>query len=95
MSGLPTSDEKNTDAVTDFELDLDARAFWQACLMMACVFWRGALIEVWKTYLSFLPSFSRMPSAPFFQPASSRILFALSTLNSYVQLARLELRWAG
>jgi hypothetical protein len=58
-------------------------AFWQACLMIAWVFWRGWLIEVWKTHLSFLPSFSRMPSAPFFQPALSRTALALSMLNSY------------
>ena len=58
--------------------------------MMAWVFWRGALIEVWKTYLSLLPPFSRMPSEPFFQPASSRILLALSMLNSYLSLVDLN-----
>src|SRR5205814_5041730 len=87
--GLPTSDEKNTDAVTDLS-SMSMPAFWQACLMMACVFWRGALIEVWKTYLSCLPSFARMPSAPSFQPASSKILFALSISNLYFSLGDLN-----
>jgi hypothetical protein len=31
-------------------------ALWQACLTIACVFWRGALIEVWNTSFSFLLS---------------------------------------
>ena len=53
-----------------------------ACLTICWFFWRGALIEVWKTILSRLPSLSRMPSAPRFQPAASRIWLALSTLNS-------------
>ncbi len=65
-------------------------AFWQACLMMACVFCRGALVEVWNTYFSFLPSFSRMPSAPLVQPASSRILLALSMSNAYFSLGDLN-----
>ena len=41
------------------------------------------MIEVWYTILSFLPSLARIPSAPFFQPADSRIWLALSTLNSH------------
>ncbi len=57
-------------------------ALVQASLMMACVFWRGWLTEVWKTNLSLTLPLARMPSAPFFQPAASRIWLALSTLNS-------------
>ena len=57
-------------------------ARWQACLTTCCVFCRGPLMEVWNTKRSFLPSFSRTPPAPRFQPAASRIAFALSTLNS-------------
>ena len=79
---MATSDEKNTDAVTDFS-SMSMPAFWQACLMIAWVFWRGWLIEVWKTNFSFLPSFARMPSVPLVQPALSRMAFALSMLNSY------------
>src|SRR5215212_2434925 len=82
VSGLATSDEKNTDAVTDFS-STSMPAFWQACLTIAWVFWRGWLIEVWKTNFSFLPSFARTPSAPLVQPALSRTAFALSMLNSY------------
>ena len=59
-------------------------ALWQACLIIAWVFWRGALIEVWKTNLSLFSSLLRMPSGPRFQPASSSSRFALSTLNSHV-----------
>ena len=39
-------DEKNTDAVTDFS-SRSMPALAQACLTIAWVFWRGALIEVW------------------------------------------------
>jgi hypothetical protein len=56
---------------------------WQACLTMAWVFWRGALIEVWNTSFSFLPSLARIPSGPRAQPPSSSSWFALSTLNSH------------
>jgi hypothetical protein len=55
----------------------------QACLTMACVFCRGALIAVWKTKRRRLPSLTRMPSAPRRQPAASRTWFALSMLNSH------------
>jgi hypothetical protein len=51
---------------------------------MAWVFCRGALIEVWNTILSLVPSFARMPSGPRFQPACSSSALALSTLNSKV-----------
>jgi hypothetical protein len=54
-------------------------------LTIACVFWRGALIDVWNTSLSFLPSLARMPSSPRFQPASSSTWFA-----SKVRFARSE-----
>ena len=57
-------------------------AFWQACLTISWFFWRGALIEVWKTMCSFTPSFARMPSEPGFQPAVVQQLVALATLNS-------------
>jgi hypothetical protein len=57
-------------------------AFWHACLTMAWVFCRGALIEVWNTNFSGLPSLARMPSPPFFHPAPSRIWLAFSMLNS-------------
>jgi hypothetical protein len=46
VSGLATSDEKNTDAVTDFN-SISIPAFWQACLTIAWFFCRGWLIEVW------------------------------------------------
>src|SRR6266496_3144535 len=85
VSGLATSEEKNTEAVTDLS-SISMPAFWQACLMIAWVFCRGVLIEVWNTNLSFLPSFARMPSGPLRHPASSKIWFALSTLNSHFVL---------
>ena len=53
-----------------------------ACLTICCAFWRGALMEVWSSIRSRLPSLARMPSAPRFQPAASRIWLARSTLNS-------------
>src|SRR5687767_11106114 len=56
VSGLATSEEKYTEATTDLS-SMSMPAFWQACLMIAWHFCRGALIEVWKTYLSFLPPF--------------------------------------
>jgi hypothetical protein len=46
VSGFATSDEKNTDAVTALT-SISMPAFWQACLTIAWVFWRGWLIEVW------------------------------------------------
>ena len=82
MSGLATSEEKNTEATTDFN-STSMPAFWQACLTMAWVFCRGPLIEVWYSSFSLLPSFSRMPSAPGFQPAASSSLAAFSMLNSH------------
>ena len=48
VSGLPGSVPKNTDATTDFSsISIPARA--AACLTMAWVFWRTALIDVWYT----------------------------------------------
>jgi ABC-type dipeptide/oligopeptide/nickel transport system permease component len=44
VSGLATSDEKNTDAVTAL-ISISMPAFWQACLTIAWFFWRGWLIE--------------------------------------------------
>src|SRR5262245_49880040 len=82
MSGFATSEEKKTDATTDL-ISMSMPARWAACLTMAWVFWRGWLIEVWYTNFSFLPSFARIPSDPFFQPAASRIWLALSTLYSH------------
>jgi hypothetical protein len=49
--------------------------------MIACSFWRTALIEVTKVMLSSTPSLART-SPCIVQPASSRIRFASSTLNS-------------
>ena len=46
VSGLATSDEKNTDAVTDFS-SRSTPAFWQDCLTIACSFWRVPLMDVW------------------------------------------------
>ena len=46
VSGLPTSDEKKTDAATDFN-SRSMPAFCAACLTIACSFWRVALMEVW------------------------------------------------
>src|SRR6188474_1533138 len=77
VSGFATSLEKYTEATTLFS-STSMPAFWHACFTIAWHFWRGALIEVWKTNLSFLPPFSRMPSEPFFQPAFSRMSAALS-----------------
>src|SRR5256885_1793472 len=68
VSGFATSDEKYTDAVTAFS-STSIPAFWHACLTIAWVFWRGALVEVWKTSFNCLPSLARMPSDPRFQPA--------------------------
>src|SRR5207249_5123125 len=45
MSGLAASEEKKTDAVTDFSSS-SMPALAAACLTMAWVFWRGALIDV-------------------------------------------------
>ena len=61
-------------------------AFWQACLTIAWVFWRGVLMDVWYTNFSFLPSLALIPSGPFFQPAASSSWLAFSTLNSQVVL---------
>ena len=80
MSQLAGSDAKNTDATTDFSSS-SMPALAAACFTIACVFWRTALIEVWYTIFSFLPSFVRTPSDPFFQPAASRIWFALSDVQ--------------
>ena len=46
VSGLATSDEKNTDAVTAFS-SRSMPTFCAACLMMACVFCRGWFTDVW------------------------------------------------
>jgi hypothetical protein len=43
---LATSEEKYTEAVTDLS-STSMPAFWNACLTIAWVFWRGVLIEVW------------------------------------------------
>src|SRR6266404_9907009 len=82
MSGLAASEEKKTDAVTDFSSS-SMPALAAACLTLAWVFWRGALIDVWETIFNFLSPLARIPSAPRFQPAASRTWFALSTLNSH------------
>src|SRR6187402_412480 len=58
VSTLATSDEKNTDATTCFN-SRSMPAFVAACLMICCTFWRGALMDVWKTYFNFLPSLTR------------------------------------
>jgi hypothetical protein len=78
---LAASEEKYTEAVTAL-ISTSIPALAAACFTMACVFCRGALIEVWYTTLSLTPSLARMPSPPFFQPAASRICAALSGLNS-------------
>jgi hypothetical protein len=46
VSGLPASEEKKTEAVTDFS-STSMPAFAHACLTIAWFFWRGALIDVW------------------------------------------------
>ena len=79
------SEAKNTDATTDF-ISTSMPAFAQACLTIACVFCRGALVDVWYTILRRLPSLARMPSAPRFHPAWSSSALALSTLNSHFML---------
>src|ERR671922_1489264 len=82
VSGLPGSDEKYTDADTVLS-SRSIPALRHACLTIAWVFCRGALIEVTNTNLSLRPSRARMPSAPGFQPAPSRMRLAFSTLNSH------------
>ena len=88
VSGLATSAEKNTEAVTAFSSS-SMPAFWQACFSTACTFCRRLLTEVWKTKRSLRPSFSRgpVPLAGRFQPAASNTALALSMLNSA--------RWLG
>ena len=54
-----------------------------ACLTMAWVFWRGALIEVWKTMRRRLSPFARRPSPDRRHPASSSTFAAFSGLNSH------------
>src|SRR6185503_20940643 len=63
VSELAASELKNTEATTDFSSS-SMPALAAACLTMACVFCRGALIEVWKTNFSRLPSLTRTPSGP-------------------------------
>ncbi len=46
VSGFPGSEEKYTDATTDFS-STSKPARVRACLTMAWVFCRGALTEVW------------------------------------------------
>ncbi len=74
-------------ATTDFGPSSMA-AFWRACVTMTWFFGHGTLVEVWTTSLSGLPPFSRMPLAPSFQPAFSKISIASSTLNSKRATAR-------
>src|SRR4051812_49080039 len=81
VSGLRSSHEKYTEATTPFR-PRSKLASSEASLMIAWLFWRGALIEVWTTSLTCLPPCPRSPTAPFFQPPSAGSLFALSTLNS-------------
>jgi hypothetical protein len=64
---LAGSDEKNEDGVTVFS-STSMPAFAPACLMTACIFWAAALVALWKTTLSRLPSRARTPSAPRFLP---------------------------
>jgi hypothetical protein len=45
MSGLAASEEKKTEAVIDFSSN-SMPALAAACLTIACVFCRGALIDV-------------------------------------------------
>ena len=81
LSGFPSSEPKKTEATTVFS-SISIPALAAPCLMMACSFCRSGLIEVWSRNFSRLPSLARIPSAPRFQPASSRTWLALSTLNS-------------
>ena len=85
VSQFAGSEAKNTDATTDL-ISTSMPAFAQACLTIACVFCRGALVDVWYTILRRLPSLARMPSAPRFHPAWSSSALALSTLNSHFML---------
>ncbi len=82
LSGLASSEPKKTDATTVFS-SMSIPALSAPCLMMACSFCRSGLIEVWSRNFSRLPSLARIPSAPRFQPASSRTSLAFSTLNSH------------
>ena len=75
------SEEKNAEPATDLS-STSMPACAAARLTMACVFWRGLLMDVWKTSLSRTPSRARMPSAPLRHPAASSVCAALSTLNS-------------
>src|SRR5438046_2544472 len=58
---------------------------------MACVFWRGALIDVWNSILSRLPSRARMPSAPRFDARS----LAVDLLSRVREVELNELGGAG
>src|SRR5712692_9439991 len=84
VSVLAGSDEKKTEATTDFS-STSSPALAHACLTMAWFFWRSEFVEVWNTSLIRLPSLpTRTPSAPRLYPASSRSRLALSTLNSHL-----------
>ena len=78
---MAASEEKNTEPVTDFS-SISMPALAAACLMIAWVFWRGALIEVWNSSFKRLPSLTRTPSEPLAQPASSRSALALAGSNA-------------
>ena len=85
VSGLPASDEKNTEAATPFS-SMSMPTFEQPCLKIACTFCRTALVEVWCTNFSLRPPFSRTPSLPRFQPAASSSALAFSMLVSIFRL---------
>src|SRR4029450_843127 len=68
VSTLAPSEEKYTDAHTDLS-STSIPALAHACLTMACVFWRGALMEVWNRSFRRLPALTPMPSAPRLYPA--------------------------
>src|SRR6266851_4009688 len=81
VSRFAGSVEKYTAGTIDFSSSwIPIRA--AACLTMAWVFWRGALIAVWNSIRRRLPSLVRMPSGPRLHPASSRTREAFSALNS-------------
>ena len=61
VSGLPTSDEKNTLPVTAL-ISMPMPPCPSACLMTCCVFCRGALMPAWNSSLHARPSLVPMPS---------------------------------
>jgi len=57
-------------------------ALWAACLKTVCTFCVSEFTAPWNSSFRRLPSFSRTPPRPVFQPASSSNATAFARLNS-------------